>query len=572
MDTTPHPESSWDGHFFGKAQGAEGLNWTRGHCGCDAIIDKKSISAPSAGLLGYQVETVSPRRSPSGVFGSPSGWRLECPKILSQQFRQTPTQYGAKTSIISDRSIKPCDRYGLIFYAIKMKPPHLNDDVLFYILTYLDVTSVIQCQRVSRHFQALTQSRQVWMSLARDLGRRGLIDLPLPDLSNYSTMQLVTEVKRIVVGPTTWLSHSDRQPTVHRQLHIPLGSDSLAPQLLPGGRHLLVERGVACELWDIVEHRRILMRNDVQVAIEFTHGKEELTLAVVISTMPMTIQVLRLNLHNDMQHIVASPKLPSWSLHISNTVIKGDFVLLVVNDASVLLLNWKETKCVILPRFARNSVHLIPGHLVALTSSSPSAKVLLYPFTAFESHWFPMTSDSIDAATEAALTGTKPTVLQQVEYPEVAGCRAPQLFVHECPLHHSSFIVSTNRVCGYASLHLHPSFHRFPLTVSAPTSPSKWHWRHLFSSGSVTAYKDQLMAFTYAGYGLSVNRNATTMFRKQVIHRASTDGGFVPISPQKRYTVSLSQYSGALCVCSDSGVDILYYTIYFASTLSYMDE
>ncbi|KAJ7213463.1 hypothetical protein GGX14DRAFT_618716 [Mycena pura] len=438
-----------------------------------------------------------------------------------------------------------------------MKPPYLNENVLFYVLTYLDVASVIQCQRVSRYFQALARSKQIWMFLVRDLSCRGLIYLPPPDvLSTYSTMQLVAEVKRIVVGPTTWLSHSDRQPTVRRQLHIPLGSDSLAPRMLPGGRHLLVERGVARELWDITKSRRIWMRNGVnsrRVAVESTYGKEELTLALVISTMPMTLEVLRLNLDNDiMQHVVASHKLPSWFSGVLNAVIEGDFIALAVNSLRILLLNWKESKCAILRGpFAINltihplqSLHLIPGHLVALTAAR-SAKVLLYPITAFESQWLPMTPESLDAAAESSVVDgpIKPAVLQLVEYPKMAGCRAPQLFVHECPLRHSSFVVSTNSVCASdfqvpPGHHLHPSFHRFRLTISEPTSMSKWHWRHLFSSGSVTKYKDLLMTFTYAGYGLSINRAAYVNYMQimQVVYRASTDGGRVPIPPQKSWT------------------------------------
>ncbi|KAJ7195063.1 hypothetical protein GGX14DRAFT_677429 [Mycena pura] len=441
-----------------------------------------------------------------------------------------------------------------------MKPPHLNDseDVLLSILTYLDVASVVQCQRVSRHFQALARSKQIWMFLVRDLDRRGLIDLPPPDvLSTYSAMQLVAEVKRIVVGPTTWLSHSDRQPTVRRQLHIPLGNYSLSPMLLPGGRHLLVERGLACELWDIAKSRRIWMRNGVshgQVAVEYTCGKEELTFAIA---MPMTIEIVRLNLHSNMQHVVASYKLPSRFLQVSNTVIKGDFIALAIDYQWILLLNWKETKVAILGlwgNFANHSLHLISGHLVALTSTA-SAEVFLYPIAAFESHWHPMTSKSLDAAARSSVNGGpfQPTVLRLAEYPRMEGRRPEQLFVHECPLRHSSFVVSTHSVCATTSgPYLHPSFHRFRLTISELTTPSRLHWRLLFSSDSVSAYED----FTYAGHGLSI---ISDVCMTQVVHRASTDGGVVPIPPQQRDTVSLSPYSGALCVCSHSGVDILYY-------------
>ncbi|KAJ7834344.1 hypothetical protein B0H14DRAFT_3462105 [Mycena olivaceomarginata] len=120
------------------------------------------------------------------------------------------------------------------------------------------------CSRPCSACNRLAQSKQVWLALVLDLGCRHLLDLPPREaLLRFSAAQLIDEVKRAVFCPRTWAADSSSAPTVRRQMHVTMSSPPSEPTLLSGDKHLLVQRGTGCEIWDFADGRRIWARDDI---------------------------------------------------------------------------------------------------------------------------------------------------------------------------------------------------------------------------------------------------------------------------------------------------------------------
>ncbi|KAJ7276867.1 hypothetical protein C8J57DRAFT_1310600 [Mycena rebaudengoi] len=472
----------------------------------------------------------------------------------------------------------------------------LNYDVLLRIFTYLDIASVLQSARVSSACKKLAQSKHVWLAIVLDLGYRHLLDLPRRDtLLQFSTMQLIEEVKRAVLGPRTWAADSSSVPTVRRKIHLdtsgPGSSPPSEPTLLSGDKHLLVQRGTGCEIWDIAEGRRIWARDGIirdQVFAQPVHdGTEllivlctgqpqiwELTLDPALLNCKLLVQVFLLDLKTNLERQMPPIQLPRTCTEFSDPVIadniwcatikwfvqNGDFY------KGVFLVNWRETKFVLL----HHSVQLLHknilcGHLLALTGAGSKSDVVLYPSASFDPHWELL--DSILLARIAhSPVRIKPIFLQRVEYPELPGFRPPRMSVHECLLHHGSYLVSTynasvNRLPPDSEKSRRPALHRYRLTLWESTL-LKPTWERISCTGTINCVL--MDSFTYSGYGLSFSPRAPRLAPRFICRPATgestVDGTWtVPLPEVHPDCVCLSPDTGALTVCSARGVNVYYY-------------
>jgi hypothetical protein len=100
-------------------------------------------------------------------------------------------------------------------------------------------------------------TKQLWLSLIETLAYRGVVDLPPQAvLDGFTVAQIIAEVQRAVVGPTTWLPRSSSPPTPswQRSAATPPDFDSSTLRglrLLPGGRHILLEQQTCLQFWEI---------------------------------------------------------------------------------------------------------------------------------------------------------------------------------------------------------------------------------------------------------------------------------------------------------------------------------
>jgi hypothetical protein len=127
------------------------------------------------------------------------------------------------------------------------------------------------------------------------LSSRRLVDPPLDtNWETLSTQALKDEVKRAILGPSTWSVASPAPPTVYRSITVSLddvrANGDLSPILLPGGRHIFVHiveqgvRGVECR--DVFSGRRLWSwvcpgRNVLYSTVDFAGRDYKATVGIV---------------------------------------------------------------------------------------------------------------------------------------------------------------------------------------------------------------------------------------------------------------------------------------------------
>ncbi|KAJ7270429.1 hypothetical protein C8J57DRAFT_1321804 [Mycena rebaudengoi] len=141
--------------------------------------------------------------------------------------------------------------------GLAWKLEDLADDILCLILVFCDIYTVLFVSRVNKSLRRIGYSKQIWIYLIHDLAARGLFDLPHDrPLQEYSTVELIEEVQRIVLGPKTWSRPRRAAPLIAREFRIPSTRLDdlprlLSVQLLPRDTHLVVEYTSRIDLWHV---------------------------------------------------------------------------------------------------------------------------------------------------------------------------------------------------------------------------------------------------------------------------------------------------------------------------------
>ncbi|KAF8179955.1 hypothetical protein K438DRAFT_2021458 [Mycena galopus ATCC 62051] len=477
----------------------------------------------------------------------------------------------------------------------------LNYDVLLRMFTFLDITSILCSAEVCSAFQRLARSKHVWLAVVHDLGHRNLLSLPPRDtLLGYSATQLVQEVKRAVFGPYTWAPASSRAPAVRRRIHISSLSTPpvCEPTLLLGDRHLLVKRGTGCEIWDIAENRPVWARDGAersQMLAQLVQNGTELLITQwrappsLMARDPrrlnckILVQSLVLDLKTSSETPLLPIQLPPNFTKFSDVVMGDNFWAADVQwhahgvdwHGGTLIVNWKDHTFMLMHYMLAHkacsvalSVKILPGYLLALTKVAEASEIVLYPWAAFDPHWQLLNTTTL-VKTSLSAPIIPPVVLQRVEYPAL-GYRI-LMSVHDCPLNHGSYVVSTHTASTYSlpadsETRRLPSLHRYRLTLptlsSSVQAPPRW--KKISSAGAINQVF--MHSLTYAGYGLKApvinSRRPTT----QVVCRPATgedaqDGTWtVPLAAQNfGVSACLSPNTGALTICSARGADVYYY-------------
>jgi hypothetical protein len=149
---------------------------------------------------------------------------------------------------------------------------------------------------VNAFFRRLASSKQLWIALIEDLAERRLVDNPHSrSLIEHSTEELISLVKRTIIGPATWsLPHTS--PTVAEEICLPasfITSDQV--ELLIGGRHLLVHRpySLCClELWTVGANSPFWTRTqaaDMYAAEIIDGGRSVIIVAVSSYVLTLTL-------------------------------------------------------------------------------------------------------------------------------------------------------------------------------------------------------------------------------------------------------------------------------------------
>ncbi|KAJ7495226.1 hypothetical protein FB451DRAFT_1213639 [Mycena latifolia] len=284
----------------------------------------------------------------------------------------------------------------------------LGEDVLGQLLACCDIHTILIISSVDRYLRSLTQVKQLWLSLIRDLQSLHLIELP-PGLAlaNRTTLELIDLVKCIVSGPRTLASTSSSAPTIAEEVVLRSGPCTtwLRVKLLQGSRCVMLIRLTSLELWDISPPRQIWVRPDhvLSVGAQLVENGNKLTVCLVYRPTHVgardTLEVLQVDL-------CTAEVYPSFARRLEfhnafwDPCILGDFVAVSMRggkEEAVWLINWREQTGVVLSlpgAHVKANVALLPGYLILTSQEAEPTKrerIMMYPLTALRPLFQPVT-------------------------------------------------------------------------------------------------------------------------------------------------------------------------------------
>ncbi|KAJ7618041.1 hypothetical protein FB45DRAFT_1063554 [Roridomyces roridus] len=262
-----------------------------------------------------------------------------------------------------------------------MPPPTLDEHVFAEILLHCDIYDVLKFTQVNKWCRSAALSKQLWISLIRDLEFRGMRDVdPSERLEDCTTDDLIAKVKRVASGPRTWLPSSPTPPTLEREVLVQLGPPHYEPgtfvQLLPGGKHFVLRRlthGSVYEIWAISTQQCIWSRPPRPMelsAIDIVDGGEKAVVAFGSPTQPPFVELIEVDLHTGESSLLFR-KAITREIEITTTTrlqLSGEHLAFPVRTKSgseVHVVNWARATyvCLRFPMTDNIAYSLVRGHI-----------------------------------------------------------------------------------------------------------------------------------------------------------------------------------------------------------------
>ncbi|KAF7353099.1 hypothetical protein MVEN_01277900 [Mycena venus] len=322
----------------------------------------------------------------------------------------------------------------------------LGTDVLSHTFAFTDVYTILSLSRVDKYFHDISSTKQLWISIARDLFARRLIDTPVDEIDTLSKDALVEEVRRVVAGPRTWSSSSLLPPTVLRQESIRL--ECFRSELLPGGTHILLWHDdgdpamtrITC--FDVQTGRRACIWSQQNlrvyaVTVDCSWGTSEMVVALAVATpdfQPHQLLFTGINMDTGQSRDLFC--LPLSEVSLSESQLRGDFFISFGNfmERFILLINWRtETFVILEPNIAGQralAFAILPGHIVLVhsVSGSTAPSVHISSLAVFDNLWRPLTEFNFNGA----IYPTELTSVALLEIPNHGRAQFTMLPMNSC--------------------------------------------------------------------------------------------------------------------------------------------
>ncbi|KAF7325566.1 hypothetical protein MKEN_00406100 [Mycena kentingensis (nom. inval.)] len=309
----------------------------------------------------------------------------------------------------------------------------LDEDVLEEILRCCDVHTVLTFSSVSTNCRRIALRKHLWLALAQDLVAKGILDCwILETLGTHTAADMVEEVRLVVQGPRTWSPKHFGDPQVRRSRRVTIDRPAVAAAykevaLLPGGRYATVYGWLPDGLWDLWEGRQ--------------HGGETANvLHICTHAGPPRMTVSDVHLQRGESGVPCHFALPERATNIEETLFAGDYALVVL-FAAIVVVNWRTKHSTMIPTSTtRPCVKLIPTHLIYTVERDNASWIDVVTLNSLE--WRKITGEALDIRTPPRAVA--PAVSHLLDLPP--DCHHYCLNVDPHPLRRDTF-----RIAFYSS-------------------------------------------------------------------------------------------------------------------------
>ncbi|KAJ7128766.1 hypothetical protein C8R43DRAFT_691866 [Mycena crocata] len=404
----------------------------------------------------------------------------------------------------------------------------LNDDVLYNVLTFCDVGTILAMQLTSRRLLALGSSKQLWILVLRILSYRYAIEIPPDTVYTVPTGKLVDMVKRAVVGPTSWKSGHNASilQRFTPNLEPPLEFAPEILEILPAGHALIITRSTVecrpasgtgtvlsipealacyCELMDGGESARLLCTSN-----------HPLLYVALIRILDVNLKTGRADTLFEFHQTTALRDEP---------LLYGDIFTLAVEShdrPAILLVNWRLKLYQYVAMNVANirlDATVVPSRLViCATNLLNAAESMIHVLSLDRLDWPAFLPgggpELVVSPTNTIYVDYQPTLT--TDYSTHPNCSVDEITVisNQCPIHDGDWKITVG-IAGPHSLQPDDSATNFDLT--SPTCATLTSFRikphslvpTLINRIPVAAHKAKI---TRTGYALERNMRSSLIY------------------------------------------------------------
>ncbi|KAK7059657.1 hypothetical protein R3P38DRAFT_2837110 [Favolaschia claudopus] len=284
----------------------------------------------------------------------------------------------------------------------------LPEDILLRILVLTEISTVLTLSQVNSHLHAITSVKQLWVLLTSDLLTRGLIDIPLEDVSVMSSEDFKAEVKRAVCGPRTWSPDSEDITAPLRRYTVPLEDDrAFSAVLLPGGKYLVLHKHTdrsdthLLECWDVRARRCVWAWSRIGATFSetrFTICRGTKIVASLALIEESSSQLLLLELDLDTGHYREISRIsPFHPFSRAFQLVDDYFGCVCSTDMTfppkikLLLINHQTQQYLTFDySITATDICIVPGYVFLTSTRFEPGSVRAYSMVSLEPFWQPL--------------------------------------------------------------------------------------------------------------------------------------------------------------------------------------
>ncbi|RDB16186.1 hypothetical protein Hypma_003320 [Hypsizygus marmoreus] len=447
----------------------------------------------------------------------------------------------------------------------------LVEDVLLKVLTFCDVCGVLAASQANQQLHDLAFSKQVWIALVTDLHCRLFLDLPCgAHLVEYSTDELINLVKRIVHGPSSWMTRSSA-PIITRQIvlkpemyHGPgvLNWEN-QPQLFPGGAFVFYENWGKLECW-AVEGKKLVWTYTPEMsrwvdmfALEPTDSGQGALVMIGIRDYVTPhkerknfVEILHLDLSTGNSRKLFDERAPDTGFDNPFNLlrIQGDYALAGMrkpeSEPSQIMLFKLSTLITRTLRVPKDhDVDLVSGNLIMVSPDIRS------PHTILDIRLWRISS-LIYSDDNASIDATGPLIASSIKLSKPSRNPSFRLAAHSSPLssdHSIIWLLVSSSSPKFTLIRKYDVSHAGvePLTMRCTKT---WNLENVEKG-----VPDGSSRISYAGYA-----NISWAVKVYSLSNPKLDEVEIPLPDRGDY-VHMSAYSGALTYATNNDVIVNYY-------------